>query len=84
MVLRGHRANFDAWAAAGASGWSYEDVLPYFKRMERVQGGDPAYRGPAGPLPVGLAQDVHPLRRPFVEAAQQAGHQATSDLSGSC
>lgn len=82
VFLRGHRANFDAWAAAGASGWSYDDVLPYFKRMERVRGGDPAFRGQDGPLPVGVAEDVHPLSLAFVDAAQQAGHPATADFNG--
>jgi choline dehydrogenase len=82
VFLRGHRANFDSWEAAGASGWSYEDVLPYFMRMERSPGGDPAYRGQGGPLPVAPAVDVHPLSRAFVEAAQQAGHPATPDFNG--
>jgi choline dehydrogenase-like flavoprotein len=50
VYLRGHRNDFDGWAAAGATGWDYEGVLPYFKKMETVEGGDPEYRGTSGPM----------------------------------
>jgi choline dehydrogenase len=45
--LRGHRAVYDAWAAAGADGWAYADMLPYFQRSEHAAGRDPRLRGPA-------------------------------------
>ncbi|OPX05915.1 GMC family oxidoreductase N-terminal domain-containing protein, partial [Mycobacterium sp. AT1] len=45
IYLRGHRNDFDGWAAAGCTGWDYDSVLPYFKRMETVSGRDPRYRG---------------------------------------
>jgi choline dehydrogenase len=45
VFLRGHRNDFDTWAAQGAKGWDYEGVLPYFKKMETVEGRDPEYRG---------------------------------------
>ena len=48
--LRGHHSDFDGWACAGNPGWSFEEVLPYFKRMEDVPDGDPYYRGGGGPL----------------------------------
>lgn len=51
--VRGHRAVYDEWAAAGAAGWSFDDLLPYFKRSERADGRDPALRGTDGPIRVG-------------------------------
>src|SRR5687767_14094674 len=47
--VRGHRADYDRWAAAGLPGWSYEDVLPYFRRQESWEGGASEYRGGDGP-----------------------------------
>jgi choline dehydrogenase len=72
--LRGHPTDFDSWAYAGNPGWAYEQVLPYFKRMEDVPHGDPRYRGRGGPLEVGPTAEPHPLTLAFVEACQQAGH----------
>ena len=48
--MRGHRASYDAWVTAGAKGWGFDDLLPYFKRTEHVEGRDPAVRGQNGPL----------------------------------
>jgi choline dehydrogenase-like flavoprotein len=79
--MRGHRTDFDAWAAAGNPGWSYEQVLPYFKRMEDVPDGDPRYRGRGGPLAVGPTADPHPLTLAFVEACRQAGHPPRADFN---
>ncbi len=79
--LRGHRSDFDAWAYAGNPGWSYEQVLPYFKRMEDVPHGDPHYRGRGGPLRVGPTAEPHPLSLAFVEACQQAGHPLREDFN---
>ena len=50
--VRGHRAVYDAWAASGAAGWGYADLLPYFKRSEDAEGRDPALRGTGGPVRV--------------------------------
>ncbi|WP_052668736.1 GMC family oxidoreductase [Nitriliruptor alkaliphilus] len=80
--LRGHRTNYDGWAAAGNAGWSYNDLLPLFKRMETARGGDPQYRGFDGPLRVGPAVDVHPLAAAFVDAARNVGHHVTDDFNG--
>ena len=52
VYVRGHARDFDHWAEQGATGWSYADVLPYFKRMENVEGGEDGWRGTAGPLHV--------------------------------
>ena len=47
--VRGHRGDFDRWSGNGASGWSYKDVLPYFKKQESWEGGETEYRGGSGP-----------------------------------
>ncbi|MFD8418577.1 GMC family oxidoreductase [Streptomyces sp. NPDC059466] len=82
--LRGHRSVYDGWAAAGAPGWGYDDLLPYFARSENVSGvagRDPAVRGTSGPLRVGPAQDRHPVAEAFLRAAVAAGHPEVQDLS---
>jgi choline dehydrogenase len=79
--IRGHRADFDRWAELGAKGWSYEDVLPYFKRSEDVPGGDPEYRGRGGPLTPRPIAAPHPLSLAHVEAARRAGHRVVGDLN---
>ena len=79
--LRGHRQDFDAWAAAGNPGWSYDEVLPYFQRMEDVPDGDPRCRGRGGPLAVGPTAHPHPLSLAFIEACGQAGHPLRTDFN---
>lgn len=79
--LRGHQSDFDAWAAAGATGWGYDDVLGAFMRSEDVPGGDPAYRGRGGPLRPRPTAEPHPLSTAHVEAAVQAGHRRAQDLN---
>lgn len=71
---RGQPQNYDHWAAAGNTGWSYRDVLPYFKRTERRIGqGDDAVRGFVGRLPVTDCDWRHPLCDAFIESAQSLG-----------
>jgi choline dehydrogenase len=79
--MRGHRTDFDSWAYAGNPGWSYEHVLPYFKRIEDVPHGDPGYRGRGGPLAVAPTAQPHPLTLAFVEACRQAGHPHRDDFN---
>ncbi|MEM9669867.1 MAG: GMC family oxidoreductase N-terminal domain-containing protein [Pseudomonadota bacterium] len=76
--VRGHPGDFDNWAAGGAEGWSYEDVLPCFKRMEEVRPSneiilDKSMRGDNGPIGVGVRSPVIPASRDFVTAANAAG-----------
>ncbi|MEU4098821.1 GMC family oxidoreductase N-terminal domain-containing protein [Streptomyces sp. NPDC026673] len=83
--LRGHHSGYDAWTAAGAAGWGWEDLLPSFRRSENVTGvpgRDPRLRGTDGPLRVGPAVDRHPLARDFLRAALETGHREAHDLSG--
>jgi len=86
VYVRGHAGDYDHWAESGADGWSYADVLPYFKRMEswdaNGHGGDPEWRGTDGPLHVTRGPRDNPLFSAFVEAGAQAGYQVTDDYNG--
>jgi choline dehydrogenase len=86
IYVRGHARDFDHWAETGAQGWSYADVLPYFKRMEHWHdgghGGDPDWRGKDGPLHITRGPRKNPLTRAFVEAGRQAGYPVTPDYNG--
>jgi choline dehydrogenase len=84
VYVRGHAKDYDHWAESGAHGWSYADVLPYFRRMERWHGGtgDPSWRGSDGPLHVTRGPLDNPLARAFVEAGAQAGYPVTEDPNG--
>ena len=86
VYVRGHAHDFDTWAAMGAQGWSYADVLPYYLRMEnwdpRGHGGDPDWRGNSGPLHVTRGTRSNPLVHAFVEAGRQAGYETTTDYNG--
>lgn len=64
---RGDRSVYDGWEAAGAKGWSYRDLLPYFRRSEHTEGRDPAYRGTSGPLKVAPVTQRHPLFEAFFD-----------------
>lgn len=81
--IRGHKANYDGWAARGALGWAYEDMLPYFKRCETATGRSRTYRGTDGPLvvapPAELSRDALAFKQAFIEA----GHHFTADINGS-
>jgi choline dehydrogenase len=80
--VRGHRAVYDGWAAGGAVGWGFADLLPYFRRTERADGRDQTLRGANGIVPVAAAVDRHPVSRAFVAALTGAGYALTDDLSG--
>jgi choline dehydrogenase len=80
--VRGHRGSYDAWVKAGATGWGFDDLLPYFRRSERATGRDPAVRGDQGPLTVGPASPGHPVAAAGLEAAAQAGYPRAADISG--
>ncbi len=86
VYVRGHAGDYDHWAESGADGWSYADVLPYFKRMENWhesgQGGDPDWRGSDGPLHISRGPRSNPLHGAFVEAGRQAGYPVTDDYNG--
>jgi choline dehydrogenase len=82
--IRGHRAVYDGWAAAGATGWGYQELLPSFRRSEHTDGRDPALRGTAGPVRVAPVPEPgrHPVAVAFAAALARVGCPVTSDLSG--
>jgi choline dehydrogenase len=82
--VRGHPGVYDGWAAAGAAGWGYAGLLPYFRRSEHADGRDPALRGTAGPVRVAPVPegDRHPVAAAFAAALAEIGCPATADLSG--
>lgn len=82
VFLRGHAADFDGWAKEGCDGWDFASVLPYFRRMETVEGGDPAFRGDNGPMRPAAAADPNPLSQVFIDAAVAAGYPTTDDFNG--
>lgn len=82
LWIRGNRADFDTWAQMGARGWSYDDVLPYMKSIETYAPGDAEVRGADGPQRIEDYRTILPITHTFVEAAQQAGHRFSRDLSG--
>ena len=82
VYIRGNAMDFESWDRAGARGWAYADVLPYFKRAEaREEGGD-GYRGSDGPLHTSYGPLANPLYGAFVEAGRQAGYPVTEDVNG--
>lgn len=80
--IRGQRADYDAWAAAGNPGWSFAEVLPLFRRSEANTRGTDALHGDAGPLSVDDLKHTNPLSHAFVDAAQQAGYPRNEDFNG--
>ncbi|MBR9843245.1 MAG: choline dehydrogenase [Rhodobacteraceae bacterium] len=86
VYVRGNACDYEAWEEAGAKGWGYKDVLPYFKRMEQWHdgghGGDPAWRGSDGPLHVTRGPRDNPLHAAFVKAGAEAGYPVTEDYNG--
>ncbi len=82
VYIRGNALDFDNWEAAGATGWGYRHVLPYFRRAETRADGADEYRGGEGPLHTRYGALKNPLYAAFVEAAVQAGYPRTQDVNG--
>jgi choline dehydrogenase len=82
VYVRGQAADYDRWAEMGNAGWSYADVLPYFKRSEDFENGANAYPGSGGPMRVSLIGSESPLCDAFIEGEQQAGHAFNPDING--
>jgi choline dehydrogenase-like flavoprotein len=82
IYIRGQHEDYDDWASAGCNGWSFREVLPYFKRAEDNERFDNGYHATGGPLGVSDLKQVCELSRGFVRAAQQAGIPFTPDFNG--
>ncbi|MGH6770115.1 MAG: GMC family oxidoreductase [Xanthobacteraceae bacterium] len=79
---RGNRGDYDRWAQKGALGWSYADVLPYFKRTESWEDGEDTWRGGEGLVGTQYAKTPDPLFDAWLEAAKAAGYSTTDDYNG--
>jgi choline dehydrogenase len=82
LYIRGQPEDFDHWRQLGNVGWSFDDVLPYFRRAEDQERGPDALHGIGGPLAVSNVSEPHPLCEAFIEAAQQAGFPRNDDFNG--
>ncbi|MEO0467792.1 MAG: choline dehydrogenase, partial [Pseudomonadota bacterium] len=82
IYVRGHPSDYDQWAQMGLTGWSHEDVLPYFKKSEAHEHGGNAYHGGDGPLKVTEPPIDSPIYSAFLQAADQAGYPYTPDFNG--
>jgi choline dehydrogenase len=82
VYIRGNAQDFERWAAEGAAGWSYRDVLPYFKRAEKREEGGDDYRGSSGKLQTSYGRMTNPLHAAWLAAASQAGYPQSSDVNG--
>jgi choline dehydrogenase len=82
VYMRGQPADYDHWRQLGNAGWSYDDVLPYFKKAERNERLHDRFHGADGPLNVAERPYTNPLSHAFVEAAQQAGLPFNPDFNG--
>jgi 4-pyridoxate dehydrogenase len=80
--VRGNRGDFDRWAANGLSDWSYDKVLPYFRKTENWEGGANSYRGGDGPVRTQHCRYKDPLIEAFAEASREAGFPQTDDYNG--
>ena len=81
IYIRGDRRVYDEWAAAGNTGWGYDDVLPYFRKFEDYAGGADAHHGAGGPVSVVDLPDPTPIARAFVASARDAGFKGPVDVN---
>jgi choline dehydrogenase len=82
VYIRGAREDYDAWRDAGNPGWSYDDLLPYFKRSEDNERGESEYHGTGGPLSVSDSRSRNPMSEAWVEAAAETGLRLNDDFNG--
>src|SRR6516225_7626877 len=82
IFIRGQHEDFDDWERAGATGWSYRELLPYFRRYERYRGGDSQYHGGFGEFEVSELRNDNPASRAWVEAGVEFGLPRNPDFNG--
>ena len=82
IYIRGQAEDFDHWRQLGNAGWSFDDVLPYFRKAEDNERGADDLHGAGGPLGVSDVRDRHPLAEAYVEAAVEAGYPRNDDFNG--
>lgn len=79
---RGFHSDYDRWAQAGNRGWSFDDVLPYFRKLENYLPSEDEWHGRGGPIQVTRAAQDHPFAKAFLKAGTEAGYPLTHDLNG--
>jgi choline dehydrogenase len=82
IYIRGQKQDFDMWRQFGNAGWSYDDVLPYFRKAEDQERGSDEFHGKGGPLAVSDLRTDHPLHDAFVAGAKEAGYPYNADFNG--
>jgi len=82
VFVRGNRNDYERWKSFGLKSWSYDNVLPYFKKIENWSGGKNQYRGSLGLLPVNQSKNNNPLFKAFLNASSEAGHKINPDMNG--
>ncbi len=82
LYIRGHPRDYDIWAQLGNRGWSFDDVLPYFKRSENQERGADEFHGVGGPLNVSDQLETHPMCDAIIEAAENCGYPHNRDVNG--
>lgn len=82
LYIRGQAEDYDTWAGLGCDGWSYNDILPYFKRSESNERGSNEFHGDSGPLHVSDRPVLYPISETFITAAKEAGFNYTDDFNG--
>jgi choline dehydrogenase len=82
IYIRGQAEDFNHWRQLGNAGWSFDDVLPYFRKAEDNERGADEFHGAGGPLAVSDLRDRHPLAKAYVEAALQCGYPRNDDFNG--
>ena len=81
VYQRGHPSDYDGWAAQGNDGWAYQDLLPFFRKMQHQERGESEHHGVGGPINVADPQDPNPLSQAFVEAALELGYTHNADFN---
>ena len=82
VFVRGNKNDYERWKNFGLNSWSYDKVLPYFKKIETWSGGENQYRGSHGLLPVNQSKNKNPLFEAFINASSEAGHKINPDMNG--
>ena len=82
VFVRGNRNDYERWENFGLKSWSYEKILPYFKRIENWSGGENQYRGSLGLLPVNQSKNDNPLFKAFLKSSLEAGYKINPDMNG--
>lgn len=82
IFVRGQPQDYDTWAQLGATGWSFQDVLPYFKKLETFEDGESELRGGSGPVHIVRVSERPEISKAFIEAAKQAGYPFNPDYNG--